>query len=108
MLVEFYDLTPAVATAKVNAVIGRLAEDADFHPTKDIVYHAEPIHIAADIMGREVERSEEFYKTYRGLERQNLQLTRKRSQKRQRASLLQIPRAAKAVRRKSADLAISA
>ena len=90
-LVEFYGVDPDEASLKVNGVLSRLKEDEDFHPTNDLVYHAEPIHIAADLMGREVERTEAFYKTYRQLEQRNLKLATKVSIRRQQASLLQIP-----------------
>lgn len=77
-LVEFFDMDPQRASELVLGLYDRTVKeiDAPKKSGRDSIYHAEPIHIAADLAGREPDRNALFYTNYRRIQNRNLKRLR--------------------------------
>jgi hypothetical protein len=51
-LVDFYDVEPEKASGMVEAARARLVKLGSYEGDADLIYHAEPIDIAGDMMRR--------------------------------------------------------
>jgi hypothetical protein len=79
-LVEFYGEGQQEASARVSELRSRLSAEEEVASRKrnrlsDQIYHSEPIHIAADLTGKEPVRHDKFYARYLQIQKRNLRAT---------------------------------
>ena len=75
-LVEFFDMEPQQASELVLGLHSKTAKEPGWKSGKNPIYHSEPIHIAADLAGREPNRDSAFYANYRRIQQRNLKRSR--------------------------------